>query len=67
MGIVMIARSWFTQAMVKPGQSVRSIVNPGIAGIGHSWAYLPDLAEAIAQLAGARDRLRSFERVQFEG
>lgn len=58
--------SWFAQAMVKPGRPVRRIVNPGKA-IGHSWAYLPDLAEAIARLMDAPEKLRPFERVQFEG
>lgn len=53
--------------MVKPGKPVRRIVQVGRAGIGHSWAYLPDLAEAIARLMGMGERLRRFERTQFEG
>lgn len=58
--------SWFAQAMVQPGRVVRRIVNPG-RGVGHAYAYLPDLAEAIAQLLDAPERLRAFERVGFEG
>ncbi|MDE8653773.1 NAD(P)H-binding protein [Novosphingobium album (ex Liu et al. 2023)] len=58
--------SWFGQAMVKPGVPVRRIVNPG-KGTGHGWAYLPDLAETIVCLLAMEDRLRPFERVQFEG
>jgi nucleoside-diphosphate-sugar epimerase len=58
--------SWFAQAMVSPGMPVRRIVNPA-RGCGHSWAYLPDLAEAFAQLAEEPERLRPFERLQFEG
>jgi nucleoside-diphosphate-sugar epimerase len=58
--------SWFAQSLVKPGQPVRRLLNPA-TGAGHSWAYLPDLAEAIAQLMDAGDRLAAFERVQFEG
>jgi nucleoside-diphosphate-sugar epimerase len=58
--------SWFAQAMVAPGKPIRRIVNPA-RGAGHSWAYLPDLAEAFARLLDAPERLRPFERLQFEG
>lgn len=58
--------SWFAQATVQPGQPVRrlAVLN---RGVGHSWAYLPDLAEAFARLLNAPDRLRAVERVQFKG
>ncbi len=60
--------SWFTQVMAVPGKPLRRIVNPVVdTGIGHSWAYLPDLAEAIARLIGMEDELRPFERLQFKG
>lgn len=58
--------SWFSQAMVRPGRPVTRLVNPA-KGVGHSWAFLPDLAEAMARLLDVPERLRSFERVQFEG
>jgi nucleoside-diphosphate-sugar epimerase len=58
--------SWFAQSLVKPGQPARRLLNPA-TGAGHSWAYLPDLAETIVQLMDADDRLDAFERVQFEG
>ena len=61
-----VRSSWFAQAMVTPGKLVTRIVNPA-SGAGHSWAYLPDLAEAFARLMDAEDRLSPFERVQFEG
>ncbi|MDO8410385.1 MAG: NAD(P)H-binding protein [Phenylobacterium sp.] len=61
-----VRSSWFSQAMVKPGQPVRKIVKVA-RGAGHSWAYLPDLAETFASLMDAADRLRPFERLQFEG
>lgn len=58
--------SWFAQAMVKQGRPLKRIINPARGG-GHSWAYLPDLAEACARLLDVRDRLLPFERLQFEG
>ena len=40
--------SWFRDAMVKPGKPLKSVVYPGERNAGHAWAYLPDLAEAVA-------------------
>ena len=57
--------SWFAQAMVSPGKPLRRIINPARAG--HSWAYLPDLAETFARLLDAPERLKPFEVLQFEG
>lgn len=51
-----VRSSWFAQAMVTPGKLVNRIVNPA-KGAGHSWAYLPDLAEAFARLMNAEDML----------
>jgi len=58
--------SWFSQALVTPNKPLVRIVNPA-GSAGHSWAYLPDLAEAFARLMDAEERLLPFERVQFEG
>lgn len=61
------ARSnWFSQAMVKPGHPVRCITALTSEG-GHSWAYLPDLAESFALLMEQDEHLASFGRVQFAG
>jgi len=61
-----VRSSWFTQAMIKPGKPLKRIINPA-HGAGHSWAYLPDLADAFARLLAMEHRLSPFERVQFEG
>jgi nucleoside-diphosphate-sugar epimerase len=59
-------QSWFAQALAKP--PLARIVNPGTAGVGHAWAYLPDLAEAILRLLELPpDRLLPYERLQFPG
>lgn len=63
--------SWFGTLLVKPGQPLRKVVYPGVANVGHAWAYLPDLAEAAARLMAldliAPDRLDAFETVHFGG
>jgi len=61
-----VGSSWFAQGMVMPGKPLTRIINPARGG-GHSWAYLPDLTEAIARLLEAPDRLQPFERLGFEG
>lgn len=58
--------SWFSQSLVRAGRPVRGLVNPSM-GPGHTWAYLPDLAEATVRLMNAEDRLLPFECLQFEG
>ncbi|WP_407491775.1 epimerase [Pseudooceanicola sp. MF1-13] len=40
---------------------------PGDLDTAHSWAYLPDLAEAVVHLAECRDQLATFEDVPFAG
>lgn len=59
--------SWFSQAMVKPGQRLRAVTSPGRPGIGHSWAYLPDLAETFALLADREAELEPLARFHFAG
>lgn len=58
--------SWFAQGMVAAGKPVRRIINVA-RGAGHSWAYLPDLAQAFALLLERPEALRPFARLQFEG
>lgn len=58
--------SWFGQ-VVKPGQPLRAIIRPATPGVGHQWAYLPDLAETFARLNERADELPTFARFHFEG
>jgi nucleoside-diphosphate-sugar epimerase len=58
--------SWFSEAMVKPGRRPRVIRNPAKLGIGHQWAYLPDLAETMVQLI-EHDALPKFARFHMDG
>jgi nucleoside-diphosphate-sugar epimerase len=59
--------SWFQTVMVPPGKPVKSVTYPGPQVVGHSWAYLPDLAEAVARLVALDETLPAFETVHFQG
>lgn len=58
--------NWFGQ-MVKPGRPVTAIAYPGRPGIGHAWAYLPDLAETMMRLVEREAELAPFEVFHFGG
>jgi nucleoside-diphosphate-sugar epimerase len=53
--------------MVKPGRPLKSVVYPGQRNAGHAWAYLPDLAEAVALLADREASLPDFDSFHFAG
>ena len=57
--------SWFSQGLIRPGRPVGSIAYPGPHSVGHSWGYLPDVAETMALLI-ERD-LAAFEVFHFQG
>jgi nucleoside-diphosphate-sugar epimerase len=59
--------NWFSQGLIKPGKPVTSIWYPGRRGLGHAWAYLPDLAETMAQLLKRESTLETFETFHFPG
>lgn len=59
--------SWLTNGMISPGRRVRLVRDPGTAGVGHAWVYLPDLAETIVRLLRVEDRLRDLETVHMAG
>lgn len=59
--------SWFGNAMIRPGRPVRAVWYPGDPAVGHAWAYLPDLAEAVFRLAVVEASLPAFDRYHFGG
>jgi len=59
--------SWFSQAIVKPGQPLRKITYPGRPDAGHAWAYLPDFALTIARLLDRSHVLERFAAFHFGG
>ena len=59
--------NWFSGGLIKPGKPVTSVWNPGTPGIGHAWAYLPDVAATMARLLAREAELAPFERFHFAG
>jgi len=59
--------SWLSQGLVTPGKPVGRLMVPGKKGIGHGWAYLPDVGEAFARLLDKSDDLPRFARYHFAG
>ncbi len=59
--------SWFAQGLVKAGRPVTGITQPGRPGVGHQWAYLPDVAATILALLGREADLPAFARFHFGG
>jgi len=59
--------NWFSQGLIKPGQSVRKISYPGARGVGHQWSYVPDVARTIVELLARRDSLERFATFHMKG
>lgn len=59
--------TWFAQGLIKPGKPVTAISNPATPGIGHQWAYLPDVAETMVRLVERADALPQFARYHMQG
>ncbi len=59
--------NWFAQGLIKPGRTVRTVSLPGQPGVGHQWAYLPDVASAMLQLLGRRDSLPAWSVFHLQG
>lgn len=59
--------NWFAQGLVTPGKPVTSVTYPGAKGVGHQWAYLPDVAETMARLVERAESLPLFARFHMDG
>ena len=62
-----LGNNWFSQGMITAGKPIRSIAYSGAAGVGHAWAYLPDLADTMVRLLEQGARLNNFESFHFRG
>lgn len=59
--------NWFSQGMVKPGRAVTTVYTPAAAGVGHQFAYLPDVARTMADLLDRRHTLPVFASFHMAG
>jgi nucleoside-diphosphate-sugar epimerase len=59
--------SWVSKALLADGAPLKAVVTPERPGARHAWAYLPDLAETIAQLADREASLPAEARFHFGG
>jgi nucleoside-diphosphate-sugar epimerase len=61
-----VASSFFAQGLVKAGAPLKSVTKIGKRGVGHDWAYLPDLARTMVDLI-EQTPATGFETYHFEG
>ncbi|SPF81119.1 epimerase [Pseudoprimorskyibacter insulae] len=57
--------NWFDSVMIK--LLPKALTYPGNPDIPHSWAFLPDVAQVMVQLANRRSELPRFAEFGFEG
>ncbi|MBS1182810.1 MAG: uncharacterized protein H6Q99_2690 [Proteobacteria bacterium] len=60
------ANNWLSQGLLKPGRRPSAITYPGHCGVGHQWAYLPDVAETMVRLIDS-GKLDDFATFHMEG
>jgi nucleoside-diphosphate-sugar epimerase len=58
--------TWFAQGLVKPGAPLTFVTQPARKGVGHQWAYLPDVAETMIRLV-ERGPAPGFHSYHMEG
>jgi nucleoside-diphosphate-sugar epimerase len=59
--------SWFAQGLITPGRPVTAVSLPGDPGVGHLWAYLPDVARTMLALVEHRQTLPAFGTFHMAG
>jgi nucleoside-diphosphate-sugar epimerase len=59
--------NWFSQGLIKPGRPVTTVNVPGERGVGHQWAYLPDVARTMTELLARRVQLAAFATFHMAG
>lgn len=61
------SNNWFSQGLIKPGRPVTTISRPNAEGVGHQWAYLPDVAETMLRLIDRQAELPAFALFHMQG
>tara|TARA_R110002167_G_scaffold84173_3_gene228822 strand:+ start:173 stop:1123 length:951 start_codon:yes stop_codon:yes gene_type:complete len=58
--------NWLSQGIVTPGKRPTALTYPGKRGVGHQWAYVPDVAETMVRLIEGGD-LEDFATFHMDG
>lgn len=61
------SNSWFSQGLVEAGKPLRVVKLPGKPGVGHEWAYVPDVARTMVELIARRSTLPPFATFHLGG
>lgn len=59
--------NWLSQGMIKPGEVPATVKLPSAPGVGHQYAYLPDVAATMIALLEMRDKLPAFASYHMAG
>jgi len=59
--------NWLSQGMIRPGEVPVEVKLPGAPGVGHQYAYLPDVAATMIALLNIRDQLPAFAAYHMAG
>jgi len=62
-----VGNNWFSQGLIRPGRPVTAVNVPGRRGVGHQWAYLPDVARTMVELLERAHGLPAFARFHVAG
>lgn len=57
---------WFDLVVMREAAKGKVAI-PGAKGVGHAWAYLPDLGRAFERLAARRGEFAAYETLHFAG
>lgn len=59
--------NWLSQGMIRPGQVPAEVKLPAAPGVGHQYAYLPDVAATMVALLKVRAELPCFASFHMAG
>ena len=62
-----LGNSWFSQGLVQAGKPVKSVAVPTEKFVGHTWAYLPDVARTMVLLAQKQNELDNYADFHMKG
>jgi len=59
--------NWFSQGLIQPGRPPSRVLLPATPGVGHQWAFLPDVARTMVALVQRRAELPAFANFHMAG